>query len=96
MPTTCPERWRSNELVRRSRSGASALASPLGLLNGAFAWLVLGAMVRLEEGFAAALALVQRGIRLDTNCTDGYLVSAYLMEKAERDADAVFMKRRWN
>ena len=61
-------------------------------LNGAFAQAyVLGAMVRLEEGaFAAALALVQQGIRLDTNCTDGYLVSAYLMEKAERDADAVF------
>ena len=61
------------------------------MLNGAFAQAyVLGGMTSLEEGdLAAALALVQRGMHLDPSCTDGYLVSAYLMEDAGRPDDAI-------
>ena len=47
-------------------------------------------MTRLAEGdLAAALALVQRGMQLVPSCTDGYLVSAYLMEDAGRPDDAI-------
>ena len=47
-------------------------------------------MTRLEEGdLAAALALVQRGMHQDPSCTDGYRVSAYLMEDAGRPEAAI-------
>ena len=60
-------------------------------LKGAFAQAyVLGGMTRLQaRDLSAALALVQRGLQIDPRCTEGYLVSAYLMEKAGRDGDAV-------
>jgi len=45
-------------------------------------------MTRLEEEDLAA-ALVHRGMQLDPTCTDGYLVSAYLMEDAGRPDDAI-------
>lgn len=45
-------------------------------------------MTRLEEEDLAA-ALVQRGMQLDPTCTDGYLVSAYLMEDTRRPDDAI-------
>ena len=45
-------------------------------------------MTRLEEEDLAA-ALVQRGMQLHPTCTDGYLVSAYLMEDTGRPDDAI-------
>ena len=45
-------------------------------------------MTRLEEEDLAA-ALVQRGMQLDPTCTDGYLVSAYLMEDTRRPDNAI-------
>jgi tetratricopeptide (TPR) repeat protein len=51
---------------------------------------VFGGALRLQEGAVAeALALVGRGLELDADCADGYLVSAHIMERAGRDGDAV-------
>ena len=48
------------------------------------------ATTRLEGGeIAEALALVERGLELDADCADGYLVSARIMEQAGRDGGAI-------
>ena len=45
---------------------------------------------RLEGGqIAEALALVERGLELDADCADGYLVSARIMEQGGRDGGAI-------
>jgi len=65
--------------------------SSWGTLPRAFAQAyVRGAATRLEGGeIAEALALVERGLALDADCADGYLVSARIMEQAGRDRGAI-------
>lgn len=60
-------------------------------LPGALAQVyVFGGALHLQGGAVSeALALVGRGLELDADCTDGYLVSARIMERAGRDGDAV-------
>lgn len=75
------------EIWRVGPDAPAAWATLPGALAQAY---VHGAMTRLQGGeIAQALALVERGLYVDADCADGYLVSAYIMERAGRDRDAI-------
>jgi len=75
------------EIWRVGPDAPAAWATLPGALAQAY---VRGAMTRLQGGeIAQALALVERGLYVDADCADGYLVSAYIMERAGRDRDAI-------
>lgn len=80
------EVWR----VGPDRTGSWATTT--GALAQAYA---IGADLHLQKGdIDQALALVERGLQLDADCTHGHWVSARIMERAGRDQAARDFYRR--